>query len=490
MKQKNDLNWLFVDLDGTLISTDTLWESLLLFVKKHPWRVFLLFLWVFKGKRFFKDQIARRVIPDPAALPYRQEVMEKLRNRREEGKQKIILATAAHQKIANAVAEYLGLFDDVLATDSQVNLLGEEKLKRMQTYAKGQPFEYWGDSSPDLAVWQQAAAGLAVAPSKSLQKELSGLPQVEIWQPEKTPVVKALLKAIRVHQWSKNLLLFVPAVMAHTITNLAGLFHLLTAFLAFSLTASSVYVINDLLDLPTDRRHSTKKRRPFAAGTLSIKTGLLLAPLLLIAAVTISLLYLRLSFLVVLLLYMLITTSYSFFLKRKMVIDVITLAGLYSFRIFAGAVAATVPVSSWLLAFSMFFFLSLALMKRQVDLLGMEGSKIKGRGYQKADQRVVLAGGLASGFTSLLVLSLYINADHVQKLYAQPLFLWLLIPLFLYWITRMWILTERGEMTEDPIVFTIKDKISLMVFVLMAVVLALAIFTKSELLLEKMRLIQ
>jgi 4-hydroxybenzoate polyprenyltransferase len=453
---------LAIDLDNSLVATDTLWESTFLFLKYSFPRFFYLFLWLFRGKSYFKDRLALEVIPEPSLLPYRQDVLEYIDKVRASGIP-IILATAANHRIANGVANYLGIFSSVLASDMDINLSGKNKLEAIRAKAGTQPFGYIGDSAIDIPIWDAANTAVLVDPSAGLSKRMKHHSEVMIiskvrWKTK----MKAWLRCLRVHQWSKNFLLFIPALMAHRIFELSILKDLILAFISYSLTASSIYIINDILDLEADRQHTTKKNRPLSSGILSIKQALLIVPILLAASFLISFFTLSFLFSIILMLYIIFTAVYSLILKKKVIADVIMLSGLYTFRLIAGGIAVNILVSPWLLVFSMFIFLSLALMKRYTDLLvaEKEANQIKGRGYSTRDLEIVLASGIASGQLSLLVFALYVASDSVSFLYKQPDFLWLIIPCLFYWITRMWLRTHRGKMTDDPIVFTFRDFVS------------------------------
>lgn len=293
----------------------------------------------------------------------------------------------------------------------------------------------------------------------------------------KVTLVKEIIKAIRIYQWAKNLLLFLPVLMAHQIDDLQIFLKVAWAFLAFSLCASAVYILNDILDIESDKKHPTKKHRPFAAGKLTVKTGKFLIIVLLILSIVIAFVLQHTSFLVVLFIYLLLTSLYTLFLKQIMLLDVIILGGLYTIRVVAGSVASAVEVSSWLLVFSMFFFLSLAFMKRYADLILMKKNKresIAGRRYSIEDLDLVQKSGIISGFVSILVLALYINSPHVVELYKTPILIWFTLPILLYWLMRMWMVTNRGEMTDDPIIFAVKDKISYLSILLIGAIMFLA----------------
>lgn len=467
---------LCVDLDGTLIATDALWESLLLLVKTKPLSLFSLPLWLLKGKAHFKRQIAARVKLNPASLPYRESVVSFLKKEQEAGRE-IVLATAADATVAHGVAAHLGIFAEVLASDGAVNLSGQRKLAALKAYSGASGFDYIGDAGVDLPLWQASHRAYLVQPSTTLHNKARRIATVGGIFAEKKNNFFSLLKALRIYQWVKNILLFVPLLMAHKIFEAERNLHALYAFVAFSLCASCVYIVNDLLDLEADRLHPHKRHRPFAAGVLPITVGVVAAPLLLIASFAIAAVFLPLHFFIVLGLYFLLTTAYSFHLKRVLIVDVLVLAGLYTLRLFAGGIATSVPISPWLLAFSMFFFLNLAFVKRFSELHLMQESKqtkSKGRGYVVGDIDLFRSIGPASGYLCVVVLCFYINSREVVLLYNHPELLLLIGPFLLYWITRMWLWALRGKMTDDPIVFAAKDPASYVIGVLVAAIMVIA----------------
>ena len=300
----------------------------------------------------------------------------------------------------------------------------------------------------------------------------------EVFTAEKPGWVSALLKEMRIYQWVKNCLIFVPLLAAHQLTNLLGWAQALIAFLAFCFCASAVYLLNDLVDISNDRLHPRKRFRPFAAGHLSLLTGWMLWPGLLLLSFILAISFLPSAFTYVLSVYFLITLAYSFVLKRYAILDVLLLAGLYTIRILAGAVAVSVPVSFWLLTFSMFLFLSLAFVKRFSELRTAQeqgyAGKLAGRGYAPDDLEVVSMMGVAAGYLSILVLAFYIQDSYTAVLYRTPQIIWLACPLLLYWISRTWVITHRGNMTDDPIIFAIKDRTSWIVAACFALIFILA----------------
>lgn len=475
-KDTPDYSVLVVDLDNTLIATDTLLESVILCLKSNPFSFFLLLGWLFKGKAFFKDRLAQRVCPKIEALPYRQGVLEFIGKAKTAGKQ-IILATASDHRIASGVAEYLGLFSDILATEGGTNLSGQKKLKAILAKTGKRRFAYVGDAAVDLPVWQAADTAVLVNPPPNLLKRLAGHRKIDIIRSaQSNGKLITWIKTLRLHQWAKNFLVFLPAIMAHRIAEPAVFMPLVLAFLSLSLSASAVYLLNDLLDLEADRQHARKKHRPIASGTFSLNKAVSLIPVFLVLSAAIALLTLPLPFFFSLFVFLILTTLYSFYLKKQIIIDVILLATLYTLRVIIGAIAVNILVSSWLLAFSMFFFLSLALMKRYSELLMMhEGlEQIPGRGYMRLDCETTMISGIVSGQLSLLVFALFMNSSGMKGLYGKPNLLWFILPVLFYWLTRMWMIAHRGEMHEDPIVFTIKDKVSYVALVIIALILIAA----------------
>ncbi len=465
---------LCVDLDGTLIRSDTLYETLLLLIKQHPLTLLLLPLWWLRGKAHVKAQIARRVTFDASALPYRDNLVSWLRGEHARGR-RLVLASGANLAVVDAVAAHLGFFDATVGSDGTNNTIGEAKAEAL-VKAYGE-FDYIGDSSVDVAVWQVAREALLVVHSPRQAEALGQqMTFARVFSGERGSRFKLWLRALRLHQWVKNLLMFVPIVLAHQMFDLGRLSMLVMAFMAFNICASSVYILNDLLDLAADRQHPRKKFRPFAAGDLALVQGLAVWPFLVTAGFGLAL-YASPAFALVLASYYALTLAYSFDLKRRPLVDVFTLASLYTLRIIAGAVAASVALSPWLLGFSIFIFLSLAIVKRVAELHSVREHGVKdvaGRGYQIGDLGMLEILGVAAGYASVVVLSLYVSAPESRALYVNHELLWLFSPLVLFWISRVWLITHRGEMHDDPIVFAMKDAPSRIVGLLAVLVLEFA----------------
>ena len=455
---------LAVDLDGSLIRTDLLYESLMLLIKKNIFYVFYLPFWLLKGKVAFKHEIVSRIDLDASLLPYNQGVIDVVRAAKAKG-QSCYLVTGSMTELAQQVADHLGIFDGVFASSlGSENLTGRHKAEFLVNQFGERGFDYVGNDTVDLAVWQKSHKAIVVCSDEGLFNKAKAQSLEAEWIKTKPLTLNVLLKTIRIHQWVKNSLIAVPLLTSHQALHVDLVLLCVMGFLSFSLAASSVYVLNDLLDLFSDRQHPTKRERPFASGAMTIKKGSLLFPILLGTSLLICLV-LPLHFFYALVVYYAITVLYSFKLKQVLLLDTITLAALYTMRIIAGTLLIGVPFSYWLLAFSMFIFLSLALIKRYVELIKLTSSdkqKTIGRGYHVNDASMIAPLGGAAGYIAVLVLALYINSSQVVALYQHASVLWLACVVLLYWISRAWLLAHRGEMDDDPIFFAIKDKVSLL----------------------------
>lgn len=452
---------LCVDLDGTLVRSDLLAEALFGLLATRPLDALRAPLWLLGGKARLKAEVARRVDLEVATLPYNEPLLEYLRAERAAGR-RLVLATASPEKYARQVADHLGLFDEVVATDATTNVAGPRKAEVLAARFGEHGFDYAGNARPDLAVWRRARGAVLVDPEPGVEAAARGLVPVDAVISNGRATLVEYVKALRPHQWAKNVLVFVPLLGAHRVGELDLLAQALVAFFAFGLCASSVYLLNDLLDLPADRAHPRKRRRPFAAGTVPLLHGALLVPALLAGAFALALLLPPL-FAAVLGLYYASTLAYSLWLKRVVLVDVMLLAALYTVRVLAGAAAVGLVPSFWLLAFSTFLFLSLAIAKRHAELtvlLHHGTEKSRGRGYHASDLAALLSLGAAAGYMAVLVLALYINSDEVRELYSRPEVIWLLCPLLLYWVSRVWLGAHRGKLHDDPVVFALKDPIS------------------------------
>jgi len=479
---------LCVDLDGTLVKSDTLHDSALAVARHRPAALLSIPGWLVQGKAALKRHLANTIQLDVTHLPYNRELLQYLEQQRATGRP-IYLATAADADTANRIATHLGLFNGVLASDGRHNLAGKNKLTAFQSHF-GDNFSYIGNAAADLPLLQHCQEPMVANPTPALRAALrkSRIIPVRTFHERVSPL-KAWLKAVRLHQWAKNFLIFLPLLLAHALA--PGLIAAaVVAFFSFGLCASATYIVNDLLDLEADRHHPRKRLRPFASGDLSALSGVLVVILLLAVSIALALLVPHIitalspelfllnphRFLVWLGIYLVTTLAYSLRLKRAVLVDVIVLSGLYTVRIIAGSAATGVAVSTWLAGFSIFFFLSLAFVKRFAELENLRergGVSIGGRGYHIADIEQLRSFGSASGYVSVAVLTLYISNLDAAQLYRHTNRLWLLVPVLLLWISRLWLQASRGQLNEDPVVYAITDRRSLLLGVLvLAIVLS------------------
>lgn len=451
---------LIVDLDGTLLQSDMLFESLWSAIARNPLAIFSICVAALKGRSYLKALLAELATVGVESLPYNSSVIDYIRRWRAQGGQ-TALVTATDATLAGQIANHLGLFDEVHGTTIGRNLKGSVKAAFLRDHYGADNYIYMGDTHADLAAWSTAAKAVAVNPSSRLQRKVAAL-GVEYEQLRSDGNrVRAYWKALRPHQWLKNTLIFVPMLTAHAI-DVSVVSKALLAFAAFSLIASSVYILNDLLDLSADRAHPRKCKRPFASGSAPLSHGSWMFILLLLAGFGLAG-TLGPVFVGVLLVYYLTTLAYSLLLKRLLILDVCALAALYTLRILAGAACALLPISVWLLAFSIFLFFSLACVKRQAELVdgAAKGkAKAQGRGYLTDDLPVISMMGLASGYGAVLIMALYIDSPEVKTLYSSPTVLWGICLVLLFWLSRIAIITNRGQMHDDPVVFAMKDRVS------------------------------
>jgi 4-hydroxybenzoate polyprenyltransferase len=469
---------LCVDLDGTLLATDVLFESFVRYVKSNPLRVVTVAGWLMRGPAHVKAKLAAEVVLDPATLPVHAEVLTWLRAEKQAGR-KLVLCTATNDAVARRIADHFGLFDEVIASTATDNLSGRAKARTLIERFGVKGFDYAGNERKDLHVWREAHAAIVVAPQKLIGKlaaEPIDIERTFALDAGESASAKHWLRALRLHQWTKNLLVFVPLAAAHRIDDLAALAAALFAFVLFGTCASGGYIVNDLLDLDADRAHARKRSRPFAAGVLSIRHGLFAAAALIGGSLALAALALPWMFAATLAGYLVTSLWYSLALKRIAMVDVLCLAALYSVRIIAGGAAVAIVPSFWLLAFSMFLFLSLAAAKRFAELQHVREAGRKdapGRGYSVDDLPLLQSSGVGAGYVCVLVLALYVNSG-AAGMYSNPRAMWLLCPLLLYWVNRVWLKTSRGQMHDDPVVFAVTDRPSWAVFMLSAVLVAIA----------------
>jgi 4-hydroxybenzoate polyprenyltransferase/phosphoserine phosphatase len=469
---------LCIDCDGTLLRTDLLHESLISLLLRRPWMLGPLLLWFCRGRAYTKGRLAAITDLNVSALPFRKELLEFMKERKASGSQ-MFLVTAANMGLASAVAQHCGLFDEVLASDSRVNLKGPVKSAALVKRFGHKGFHYAGDSSSDLVVWESADEAILVGHGASLQARVSEInSNIKVVGPEKAHFLD-WLKLIRIHQWAKNIIVFIPLVAAHQVFDVRTFAAAASAFFALSFVASATYILNDLFDLENDRAHRSKQYRPLASGMIGLPAGTLVGLLFLLLGSGIAL-FLPPTFGFCLVLYVVLTISYSFALKKVALVDTIVLAALYTLRLLAGHAATEIKISVWLLAFSIFLFFSLAMVKRYVEVRELVDSQttvnkqVTGRGYQASDLWLIGSLGISCGVLSALILILYVNSSDVLLLYNHPLLLMLLAPVFLYWIGRVWLLASRGSLHEDPVLFALHDKSSYVVVLMALLVIMLA----------------
>jgi 4-hydroxybenzoate polyprenyltransferase len=416
----------------------------------------------------------KRVAFDAGALPFRDELVRWLSEERAAGR-RVVLVADGDPRLDEQVATHLGLFDEVARADGSGSAADRKRRVLIERFGE-RGFDYAGSDAADLPVWA-AARGAIVVGNRKLADRVGRTTQLLRTFAAPQANLRTWIKAIRLHQWVKNALVFLPALLAHHITNPAVLLPAVLAFLAFGCLASSVYVTNDLFDLAADRQHPRKRRRPFAAGVLSVRAGIYASLALLLCALLLTALV-GWNFGLVLAGYYLLTWAYSLRLKRIALLDVMTLAGLYTLRIIAGSAATHIEPSFWLLAFSVFLFLSLGFVKRYAELYdARKAGKLAGhgRGYGSDDLALIMNLGTTSGYCAVVVIALYINSPDSIALYHHHKTMWLICPLMLFWISRVWMLTTRGHMHDDPVVFALRDRVSLMVLAALGLMVLLSI---------------
>jgi 4-hydroxybenzoate polyprenyltransferase len=453
---------LCVDLDGALVKSDTLFDGICQFARRRPVQLWRLPLWLAAGRARLKAEIARCAPLDVTRLPYNSALLRFLRSERRAGRP-IHLTTGADISLAERVAAHLGVFEGVLASDGATNLTRGRKLARIES--RFGSFDYVGNSTSDLPLLSRARRPMVANPTRGLLVALRarGIPVARSFL-DQPPVLRTVLKAIRVHQWAKNILLLAPLLFSHNLRPRPAEAVFL-AFFCFSFMASANYLANDLLDIESDRRHPAKRFRPFASGDLPVSTGIVLAVALACASLALLPLLAR-AFAFWLGVYIVFTSAYSIYLKRFAVVDVLVLSGLYTLRLLAGGAATGTAISPWLAGFSSFLFLSLAMVKRFSELENLRergGTFTHGRGYRVADLEQIRAFGTASAYAAVLVFTLYITRPDVDALYKHPARLWLIVPLMVYWVTRVWLIASRGELDDDPVIFALRDGVSLAV---------------------------
>ena len=464
---------LVVALDGALTPTDTLHEAIAAHLSAEPLSAPSVLARALGGGGALRAGMAETRLARAAELPLHEPVLDLVRAARAEGRRTILVGRAAQAQV-DAIAAETGLFEEAHGLggpDSAGAMAGEDLAAFLTGRFGADGYDFIGAGADCTPAWRMARRSFTVGADAALIATVdaaAGHAEHILPAPRGAAKWKPWIKEIRPRQWAKNALIFAPLLAAH---QLDGLGACIAAFIAFSLLASSVYLVNDMLDLKADRAHPRKRERPFAAAAIPILGGAIAAPGLALSAILIALIFTPTAFLGVLAVYYVLTFAYSLTLKRQLILDIWTLSGLYTLRIVAGAAAAALPLSPWMLGFSIFLFLSLAAVKRMAELddqvkRGVE--KTEGRAYRTTDLPVVRGLAMSTGTASVLALALYISSPEAQMIYSAPQLLWFVCLLMLYWVSRMVMVTHRGDMHDDPVVFAMKDRVSLAVLALCA----------------------
>lgn len=448
-----------VDLDGTLSRSDTLHEQIVRAALRHPFRLLAALPALATSRAAFKARLAAIPAKNLSA-PWNRDVLNALTQNADAP---VAVCTASNRDFAVRLCAGLRPFTAIHGSDTEVNLKAEAKAAFLrETYGQGR-FLYFGNSREDVPVWREAAGGAVVSDDAALLAEARRVcPALDHLPPRKPPAVLSLVKALRPHQWVKNLLVFVPLLTSHRFGEPSLIRACAAAFGVFCLLSSAIYLLNDAIDLDADRQHASKARRPFAAGDVSVLWALPLCATLLAAGLTVAAM-LGAPFFTAAAGYVLLSVVYSTGLKKIALLDVYALASLYTLRLFAGGAVTGIVISVWLAAFSIFIFLSLALCKRYVELrdVGLPpGVRIGRRGYFPEDARFVLNQGIIAMGCAALVLAIYLSSSAVTLLYHSPSILWIAVLVVSYWGGRLWLLASRGQMHDDPVLFALRDIVS------------------------------
>ncbi|MGN6306034.1 MAG: UbiA family prenyltransferase [Mesorhizobium sp.] len=452
---------LVLDLDGTVVRGNLLVETALAFLKANPLKIFMVLMWLLQGRAVLKHQLAARARVDVESLPLNHELVAYAAEQAGKGR-RIFIATAANRAIAEKVAQRIPFVSGVIASDERTNLKGEAKARALaERFPDG--FDYAGDARADLAVWKAAQAAVVVEAVPAVVAAAGRITDVVRVFP-RPAMLRAVIRSLRPHQWAKNALVFVPAILSGKLGDPAALAASMAAFMAMNMVASATYLINDLLDLADDRRHWSKRERPLASGRLPLLAGLAMVPVGLIAGLGLAALA-GMGTLAGVCLYIAGTLAYSLGMKRLPILDAFALASLFTLRLGVGILACGAPPSPWLLVFSMFLFASLSFAKRHTEVAGVlerGGTEIRGRGYKTVDLPLILAIGVATGMCAVLILVLYIIDDAFrQSFYGNPAWLWGFPAILFLFVCRIWLMCQRGEMDSDPVAFAVRDRPSL-----------------------------
>jgi len=455
---------LCVDLDGTLIRTDLMFESIFLLIRENFLYFFIIPFWAIRGRYYLKEKLAEYVIPDIDFLPYNEEVLKIIRQAYDDGRD-IYLVTASYYTVAEQIAGKFHFFKDTFASKDGINLVGKTKASFLKELFGTGNFDYIGDSYKDRFVWHISRKKILVDPNTAIRKEFSGT-ETELIITESHSKLFLLFSQLRVHQWVKNLLVFLPMLLAHVVKP-AMLISSTLAFLSLSIMASAIYIINDLFDIESDRRHPDKRNRPLASGNFKILSAIKIVPILIIISIILGYFAKGTETVYIVLLYFTVTVLYSLVFKHIYIADIIVLAGLYTLRLLLGGITTDTQISHWLLSFSMFFFLSLAALKRFIELknTNTDNPDALVRGYVVGDIPIMMNAGIGAGLLSVLVYVLYINSPGISILYNNIFAMYLIAPVILFWVLRVWLIANRGRIHHDPVVFALRDRTSHLVFI-------------------------
>lgn len=466
---------LIVDMDGTLLRTDALYEGMARAFFRKPFETIAALPLLFKGRPAFKRRIAEIADLGVNLLPLRESLVAHLRREHARGRS-LHLYTAADHTLAERVAERVGLFESVQGSRGDVNLKGARKLAEIQRRFPG-GFAYAGNSAADLPIWRESDGIVIAAASKSVTDRAQRLGKPVEAEFADRRSLSTWWRALRVHQWTKNLLIYIPLLLSPSYSDASAVMKVGLGFVILGIVASGCYLINDLADLAADRRHRSKRDRPLASGELPIQHAAIAAPLMILSGLVAALL-LSAPFALGLLLYIATTLSYSLRLKRVALLDVFLLGLLYTLRLIMGTLLISYALSAWLLTFAMFFFVAMSLAKRHAELvnaqMGVE-RRIAGRGYLPSDAPLTLSLGISLTTASNLILVLYLVEEAFPSgLYMAAGWLWAAPLLVCLWTMRIWLLAHRGELDDDPVAFAIRDRLSLGLGTLLAIAFVVA----------------
>ena len=468
---------IIVDLDGTLLKTDMLCEAVVAKISKNfKETINILKVLLLNNRLEFKNYAFKDNTIDINTLPFNQEVISKVKKLKKSGN-KIYLVTASPTNIAIKINEALKIFDNVYGSTDEVNLKGEEKKKLLNKLFGKKNYHYFGNSKEDLHVWKDSGYAYLVNVSFKIKNKVNDI-RIPFESIEtKKSKFEIFKSVIRIKQWIKNILIFVPLIAAQAFT-LENYIQCLYAFVSFSMIASGVYIFNDLLDIRVDRHHEIKKNRVFASGEMQLETGFVIGVLLWIIGFILTS-AINTSFLWALVVYSILTSLYSIKLKKIPIIDLCTLSILYTLRIWSGSVANEIQLSVWLLALSIFLFYSLACVKRLGELSNNKLTgrlTIKDRGYDIKDIPIVQSMAVSTGNAATIVFALYLNSTEIVKYYSYPPALWVIWLVLLYWVNYIIFMANRGKINEDPVIFAIKNKISIICGFLIIIFMIIGIF--------------